>query len=90
VLQTRMRAYIIVSEHPYATVTDAEGRFLLDQVPPGQYTLRLWHERLGTLESPIQLQADQQIFLTFVYESKEKRTSTIRDQPPVPNPYPPS
>ena len=38
-----MRAYVHVSEHPYLTVTDAEGRFRLDQVPPGDYEAVAWH-----------------------------------------------
>lgn len=38
-----MSAYIVVVDHPYCTVTDANGRFVLTDVPPGKYTLRIWH-----------------------------------------------
>jgi hypothetical protein len=62
-----MRAYIIVTEHPYATVTDVVGRFSLDQVPEGQYTLRLWHERLGKLEAAVSVMAGQETRVTLVY-----------------------
>jgi hypothetical protein len=37
-----MRAYLFVDEHPYYTRTDAQGRFHLDQVPPGAYDLVCW------------------------------------------------
>ena len=30
--------------HPYFAVTDAEGRFQIAGIPPGQYVLRAWHE----------------------------------------------
>ncbi|MBX3274313.1 MAG: hypothetical protein KF729_28865 [Sandaracinaceae bacterium] len=37
-------AWIHAFDHPYFAKTDDEGRFQLGAVPPGQYTLRLWHE----------------------------------------------
>jgi hypothetical protein len=67
VLHTWMRAYIVITEHPYATVTDAQGRFTLDQVPAGRYTLRLWHERLGTQTTPVSLVAEQTVSLKLGY-----------------------
>ncbi len=38
-----MSAFIVVSEHPYYTVTDENGTFTLDEVPPGNYEIRVWH-----------------------------------------------
>jgi len=48
-------AYVVAMGHPYHTVTDPRGAFVLDQVPPGRHTLLLWHERLGTLKQTVQL-----------------------------------
>lgn len=36
------RAYLVVMSHPYATVTDRNGQFVLDQVPAGDYRLTAW------------------------------------------------
>lgn len=47
VLHTWMRAYVIVTAHPYGVVTDSDGRFRLTHVPAGAYTIRFWHEHLG-------------------------------------------
>lgn len=41
---TWMSATIHVVSHPYYAVTDAEGRFTLNDVPPGKYQIALWHE----------------------------------------------
>jgi plastocyanin len=41
-----MEAYIIVLETPYFAVTDENGNFVIKNVPPGRYTLKVWHEKL--------------------------------------------
>lgn len=38
------QAWVHVFEHPYYAVSGEDGRFRIEDVPPGQYTLRLWHE----------------------------------------------
>lgn len=38
-----MNAYLFVVEHPYYAVTGPDGRYELNDVPPGEYELRLWH-----------------------------------------------
>lgn len=48
-----MTAFIFVSPHPYAAVSDAAGHFEIKGLPPGSYTLDLWHERLGELQIPV-------------------------------------
>ncbi len=53
VRHTWMGAFIVVAEHPYHTVTDAYGAYEIRDLPPGTYTLRVWHEELGTREQPI-------------------------------------
>ena len=71
VLHTWMRAYLIVTDHPYATTSDAEGRFSLEQVPAGAYTLRVWHERLGELSRRIVVGAQRELVLDLAYEHVE-------------------
>lgn len=52
-----MSAWIVASEHPYVTVTDETGGFTLAGVPPGTYTLEVWHETLGTRSRTITVEA---------------------------------
>lgn len=41
------QGWIHVFDHPYFVVSAPNGRFVLDSIPPGEYTMRTWHERLG-------------------------------------------
>ncbi len=40
-------AYIYIFDHPYAAITDTQGRFAITDIPPGVYTIKAWHEGLG-------------------------------------------
>jgi len=49
-----MQAYWLVVDHPYATVTDADGRFTIPKLPAGDYTFVVWQERVGYLDKAMQ------------------------------------
>ena len=63
-----MTAYIVVTEHPYHSITDVYGEYEINDVPPGLYQLKVWHESLGTLEKRIEVKAGapQKVDFTFV------------------------
>jgi plastocyanin len=42
-----MAGYIQVLTNPYFAVTAADGSFKITDVPPGSYTVTVWHENLG-------------------------------------------
>ena len=41
-------AYVYIFEHPYAAITDEQGKFVINDIPPGTYVVESWHEALGT------------------------------------------
>ena len=43
-----MNAYVGVLDHPYFAVTKADGMFDMSRLPPGDYVIEAWHEKLGT------------------------------------------
>jgi plastocyanin len=43
-IHSHMSAFILVFAHRYFAVTDDEGRYRLDGVPPGTYTVAVWNE----------------------------------------------
>ena len=42
-----MRTNVLIKDHPYTAVTDATGRFEIKDLPTGEQTFRVWHERPG-------------------------------------------
>ena len=42
--------YIAVFDHPYFDVTDPNGKFSIDSVPPGTYTVMVWQEGMDKPE----------------------------------------
>jgi hypothetical protein len=39
-----MTAFVMVFNHPYHATTDADGRYRIDNIPTGRYTVTAWHE----------------------------------------------
>ena len=50
-----MHAWVGAVAHPYFAVTGADGTFTLRDVPPGNYTLEIWHEELRKQEQQVTL-----------------------------------
>jgi plastocyanin len=58
-IHSHMSASILVLDHPYFAIPAADGSFELADVPPGQYTLIGWHERVGERAATLRVQAGQ-------------------------------
>ena len=58
-LHSWMVGWVVVAAHPYYAITGPDGQFTFDNLPPGQYKLNVWQERLGTTQSSVTV-GDQQ------------------------------
>ena len=64
-----MRSYIAVFKHPFFAVTDKGGNFELKNLPPGNYTIEAWHEKLGTSTQKITVASGDTKQLEFVFKA---------------------
>jgi plastocyanin len=64
-----MRGYIAVLKNPYFALTKPDGSFDLPNLPPGTYTIKVWHETLGTSTQTITIGANQTKEINFVFKS---------------------
>ena len=58
-IHEHMRGLILVLNTPYFVMSDTAGRFRLDKLPAGHYTLKTWIDSRTTREKPIDLKNGQ-------------------------------
>ncbi len=46
-----MKAFLLVQNHPYLAVSDEDGRIEIRDIPPGEWTFRVWQEKAGYVTS---------------------------------------
>ena len=54
-IHEHMRAVILVLDTPHFVVTDEEGGFRLENVPPGRYVLKAWIDSRTVREQPLEI-----------------------------------
>ena len=52
-IHSHMNAFILVFSHPFFTLTDNEGRYRINNVPPGTYNLIAWNEGVSSEPRPV-------------------------------------
>ena len=65
-----MNMWLVVAEHPYYAIADEGGSFKITDVPPGTYTVRLWHETLGQQTRKVTVKAGEQTKAAFELKKK--------------------
>jgi hypothetical protein len=64
-----MTAWIWVAEGP-AAVSGADGSYRLTGIPPGSYTVKVWHERLGEQTAQVAVPATGEAKLDFTFAAR--------------------
>lgn len=67
-----MQAFIEVDSHPFHTVTSASGSFRIAGVPPGEYVLHTWHEKLGDRREPVRIRPGEIAAVTMTYPAQPR------------------
>ncbi|MBI3855913.1 MAG: carboxypeptidase regulatory-like domain-containing protein [Planctomycetes bacterium] len=66
-----MVAWIVVLDHPFYAVTDAAGKYKIKNLPPGKYTIEVWHETYKPVTQEIEIKAKEAKTANFVLTDKQ-------------------
>lgn len=66
-----MEGWWYVVGNPYYAVTGADGHFTIANVPPGNYTLQVWQEKLGTTTRKVTVAAGAPVRVDFTMTAKK-------------------
>jgi plastocyanin len=64
-IHSDMSAIVLVLENPYFAVPNDAGRYAIEGVPPGEYTVVGWHERIKPVTRTIRVTAGETTRLDF-------------------------
>lgn len=50
-----MKGHVLVLDHPYAAITDSNGKFTIKCLSAGEHEFRVWHERVGYINRALKV-----------------------------------
>lgn len=60
-------------DNPYYTVTDAEGRFEIRDIPEGTYEVIAWHPFIPMQEGTVTIKPGNKVELNFQFNGEDER-----------------
>jgi plastocyanin len=68
-IHSHMSAFVLVFSHPFYATSDEDGRYRIDNIPPGSYTVAAWYEGADRDSRPISIPSQGgPVDLDFVVE----------------------
>ena len=64
-IHSHMNAYILVFSHRFFAVTDDQGRYRIDDIPPGTYSVAVWNEATRAEPKTVVIAAGAEAELNF-------------------------
>jgi plastocyanin len=69
-----MRAFVFVFDHPYYAVTSQAGTFVLDNLPPGTYTIEAWQENYPAQDQTVTIAPKESKTISFAFKATAPRS----------------
>jgi plastocyanin len=66
-IHSHMNATILVLSNPYFAIPSDVGKYVIQQIPPGKYTLVSWYDRDVVERRPVELKAGETLEVNFTF-----------------------
>ena len=88
-IHPQMVGFVMVVDSTFVAVTGKDGAFRFEGVPPGDWTVRIWHEEGGDGQMPVKVRADASTPLSLTldttqYKPQPHKNKYGKDYPPPP------
>ncbi len=70
-VHAEMSAFVVVLDNPYFGVTAKDGSFAINNVPPGTYKLKTWHEKLRSEEQDVKVDGGKTTEIAFALKKRK-------------------
>ncbi len=70
-VHAEMSAFVVVLDNPYFAVTAKDGSYKIDNVPPGTYKLKTWHEKLRSEEQDVKVEGGKTVEADYVLKKRK-------------------
>jgi len=70
-VHAEMSAFVLVLNNPYFSVTEKDGVFNIENVPPGTYKVSAWHEKLRTVTKDVTVEAGKAANVDYNLKKKK-------------------
>jgi hypothetical protein len=67
-----MRAFVFAFDNPYFAVTWKTGKFELQNLPPGTYTIEAWQENFSAQDQTVTIAPKESKAISFTFLSPAK------------------
>jgi plastocyanin len=65
-IHPEMEAYVVVLQNPFFTTTGKDGLYKIENVPPGNYSVAVWHAKGKSQPKPVTVDAAKPAVVDFV------------------------
>ncbi|MBI4384268.1 MAG: tetratricopeptide repeat protein [Nitrospinae bacterium] len=78
-LHNFIQTHGLVVGNPYYAVTDDEGRFSIQDIPPGTYEVLAWHPYIPTQKGTVTIHPNQEAQIDFVFNGEDEKRKLYQD-----------